>query len=132
MARIELTDDTVSAIIKIAEGNPGAMSALADVIEKHGEIDPQALMGALGVIMILDTWEIYGAGIYVLYNDQCNRDVRQFIMLLRAVQLGYFSAQKLKTIASDATRSYVLSEAELYELDKQVCERLADFQRKAE
>lgn len=131
MARIELTDTMMDMIVKMVDGNPGATMALMEVIEKHEAIDPQAFMGGIGAVMTLDTWGIYGTDIYVLFNDQCNRDVRQFLMLLRATQLGFFSQSRLQQIAGDQTRSNVLTEDELEDLDKQVCDRLEDFQRKA-
>jgi len=105
MSRIELTDSPMDALIKMAEGNPGAAVAMMDILKQHDEIDPQAMLGGLGTIMILDTWGIYGSSIYILYSDKCDRNVRQLLMLLRATQLGFFSHTKLQQMAEDQMRS---------------------------
>ena len=131
MSRIELTDSPMDALIKMAEGNPGAAVAMMDILKQHDEIDPQAMLGGLGTIMILDTWGIYGSSIYILYSDKCDRNVRQLLMLLRATQLGFFSHTKLQQMAEDQMRSVNLTDEEWQDLDDKVCERLEDFQRAA-
>lgn len=131
MARIELTDSIMDMIIKMAEGNLGALNALMEIMAKHDEIDPQGAMGGVGSILILDTWEIYGTCIYVLFNDQCDRDVRKMLMLMRACQLGMFPESRLKAMAHDQCRTDVLSDAEWIEIDSNVCERLDQFQKVA-
>lgn len=131
MARIELTDSIMDMIIKMAEGNLGALNVLMEIMAKHDEIDPQGAMGGVGSILILDTWEIYGTCIYVLFNDQCDRDVRKMLMLMRACQLGMFPESRLKAMAHDQCRTDVLSDAEWIEIDSNVCERLDQFQKVA-
>ena len=129
MTRIELKDTGMDAIIKMAGGNPGAMMAMGEIMEKHDEIDPQAALGGMGAIMLLDTWGVYGTGIYVLFNDKCNRDVRQILMLMRATQLGFFPHTKLQEMAHDQMREINLSDEEWEELDKKVCDQLSEFKR---
>jgi hypothetical protein len=131
MSRIQLNDSVMDAVIKMVEGNPGALSALMDVMEKAERIDPQSAFGALGVILSLDTHQIYGSSIYVLWSDKCNRDCRRMLMLLRAVQLGLFPESQLQTMAADQARKINLTEEEFEALDKQVCEQLVDFARPA-
>jgi len=131
MSRLELTDNTMSALMKMAEGNPGAISAMMEILEKHDSIDPQAMMGGLGAIMLLDTWEIYGTDIYILFNDKCNRDVRQLLMLMRATQLGHFSDVKLKQMAADQMREINLTDEEWTDLDDKVCSELDQFAKAA-
>ena len=97
MSKIQLTDTPMDILINMADGNPGAISALMEILKEGDAIDPQAFMGGLGAIMILDTWKIYGSDIYILFNDKCNRDVRQMLMLMRATQLGFFSHTKLQS-----------------------------------
>jgi hypothetical protein len=129
MSRLELSDTGMDVIVKMADGNPGAITAMMDILEKHDEIDPQAILGGMGAIMILDTWEIYGTDIYVLWSDKCNRDVRQMLMLMRATQLGIFSHINLKEMAADQMRQVNLSDEEMAGLDEKVCEQLKDFAR---
>jgi len=130
MSKINLTDTLPSVVFKMSEGNPGAIMTMAEIIKHHDEIDPQAVFGGLGAIMMLDTWKIYGADIYVLFNDKCNRDIRQMLMLIRATQLGFFSSTKLQELAHDQMRKVNLTDKEFEELDEKVCNRLENFKRK--
>jgi len=131
MSRIELTDSGMDALIKMAEGIPGAVVAMTEILKHHNSIDPQAVMGGMGAILILDTWEIYGSDIYVLYNDKCNKDVRKMLMIMRATQFGLFSQTRLQEMAADQRHQINLTEEEWSDLDAQVCEKLKDFQRAA-
>lgn len=129
MSRIKLEDTTLSTIAKMSDGNPGAMMAMLEIIKNHDKIDPQAAFGGLGAIMMLDTWEIYGSSIYILYNDKCGKNVRRMLMLMRATQLGIFPHWKLKEMAMDQSRQINLTEEEFKELDAKVCEQLEEFAR---
>ena len=129
MSRLQLEDTTLSVVGKMAEGNPGAVDAIMEIILKHDEVDPQSGIGGLGAIMWLDTWEIYGTDIYILFNDKCNRDVRQMLMLMRAVQLGHFPLAKLKEMTADQMGGINITDDELKELNVKVCEDLEDFKR---
>jgi len=131
MSRITLDDNVMSMIVKMSDGNPGALTAMIEIINKHASIDPQAIMGGIGAIMILDTWEIYGTDIYILFNDKCDRDARKMLMLMRATQLGNFSHVKLQQMASDQMRKINLSDEEWKEQDDYVCSALEDFARAA-
>jgi hypothetical protein len=127
MGRITLNDTSLDAIMKMADGNSGALQAIILIIEKHKQIDPQALMGGIGALLSLDDHEIYGSSIYILFNDKCNRDVRRMLMLMRATQLGFFSHLKLKELSLDQMQRVTLTEDEFAELDQKVCEALTDF-----
>jgi hypothetical protein len=130
MARIKLNDTSMDALVKMAEGNPGAVVAMTEIMKKHNEIDPQAAMGGLGAILLLDTWEIYGTDIYILYNNKCNRDIRKMLMLMRAVQLGYFPETRLKEMAHDQMMRINLTDEEWKALNEKVCNRLSEFAKK--
>lgn len=129
MSRINLMDDAMSSIIKMVEGNPGAIKAVMDLMEKADSIDPQAALGGLGVLLALDTHEIYGTDIYILYSDKCDRDARKMLMLLRSVQLGLLPESKLQQMAGDQMRQINLTDDEYSDLDKQVCDQLKEFAR---
>ena len=128
-ARIELSDTAQDVLIKMSDGNPGALSAMMDIMKKHDSIDPQAMLGWLGAIMILDTWQIYGTDIYVLWSDKCKRDTRKMLMLMRATQLGEFPKSRLRELAADQGRTVNLTESQWYELDEKVCSQLDQFQK---
>jgi len=132
MSRLTLSDTTSSAITKMSEGNPGTITALSEIFKHTSRIDPQLRIGAMGVLLSLDTYEIYGTEIYILYNDKCDRDIRRFLMLLRTVQLGLFNRTKLKTMAEDQARQINLTEKEWTDLDEGVCKKLTDFARDTE
>lgn len=129
--RIELTDTTMDALIKMVDGNPGAIQALMAIMDKHDQIDPQAMLGGIGAVMMLDEWGIYGSSIYVLYSDKCGRDVRKMLMLMRAVQLGHLDQSRLQAMAADQMRRITLTDEEWADLDAKVCADLDDFQRAA-
>lgn len=121
-SRIELTDTTQSAIVKMAEGNPGALSALVDIVNTTPHVDPDNLFGGIGVIMSLDTLRIYGPRIWMLYKDVCKQNANRAIGLLRANQLGLLHDIDLH----DAIDNNGVG-IDQDELLKQVCEKLERF-----
>ena len=129
MSRLNLTDSLLDVVTKMSDGNPGALNSIMEIVNKHDEIDPQAGLGWLGAIMMLDTWEIYGTDIYVLFNDKCDRNVRTFLMLMRATQLGLFPHKRLKEMSGDQRREVNITDEELTDLDKLVCEQLTEFKK---
>ena len=46
--------------------------------------------------MMMDEWGIYGSSIYCLCNDCCGKDIVATLTMLRACQLGLYSADQLK------------------------------------
>lgn len=125
--RIELTDTLMTATIKLAEGNPGALTTLVKLIESAPSIDPQSIFGPLAPLIALDIHGIYGSDIYILFNDKCDRDARKTILLLRAVQLGIMPERKLQKLAADQTRSVNITEDEWNSIDHKVCVQLTEF-----
>ena len=129
MSRVEITDTVSDMMVKMSDGNPGALTTMMVMLQESQAIDPQMALGGLGTVMLLDTWEIYGSGIYVLYNDKCDRDLRKMVLLIRATQLGKFPHNKLKEMADDQCREINLTEEEWKELDEYVCNELTEFKR---
>ena len=130
-SRIQFTDTMMDAMMKIGEGNPGAMGAIMDIMEKCEAIDPQSAMGRLSPLLSFDTHGIYGTAVYIIYNDKCGRDARKVLVLLRAVQLGIMPESKLVDMANDQMRSVNLSDEEFDVIDDAVCEQLDGFQKRA-
>lgn len=130
MTRIVGTDDAKSIMVKMYDGNPGALSALMEINTHGAKIDPMDIMGGLGTILSLDTLGIYGTAIYILWSDQCHRDVRELIMLLRAYQLGFVSNERIKAVAEDQRNQTRFTKEEMDEFNTQVCERLPNFQKR--
>ena len=128
MSRIQLTDSLRSSIAKMSDGNPGSLSAMFALIQEAEEIDPQYMLGGLGYIMALDTAEIYGTHIYILWNDICGRDVYKLILLLRGNQLGVFGSHQLKELSvEDIYEPREVTDEMWQELQKKVCNQLPQF-----
>lgn len=122
--RIQLEDTMQNIFIKMTDGNPGAITTLFEVIKNEERIDPQSAFAGLGSILLLDSFGIYGSSIYVLYNDKCKKDIRRFIMILRAVQLGFMRQSRLNELAKNQIN---LSNEEWKDIEMKVCERLKNF-----
>jgi len=84
--RIKMGDNPMDIVIKMSEGNPGAMNALMQLTSTFDT----------ALILTLDTLGIYGTDIYVLYSDICNRDIMKMVTVIRSVQLGLFDGEILK------------------------------------
>ncbi len=93
--RIGLTDTGTDAIIKMCGGNPGALWVLMEIIKGAGQIDPDGLMGGMGVILSLDTHKIYEERIWMFYKDVCGGNLTDMLGVLRAVQLGFLAEATL-------------------------------------
>ena len=93
--RLELGDTAVTAVVKMAEGNPGAVMVLAQMFNKGAKIDPDSALGGFGPVLDLDALGIYGSRIWMLYKDVCGEDIVKTLAVLRAHQLGHVSAAQL-------------------------------------
>ena len=86
--RIQLDDTFMDIMMKLSDGNPGAIHVLSELFEKSAEIDRLSAWGAYTGAIGLDTTGIYGSEIWVLYKDICNQDIECVLAVLRAIQLG--------------------------------------------
>lgn len=89
--RIKLTDTTMDVVVKMSEGNPGAMQVLMQMLSTP--------VGGLHNILVLDSLGIYGTDIYVLHNDICERDLNKTLGVITAVQRGLFDGNLLREAA---------------------------------
>ncbi len=80
--------------------NPGAVTAMIEMLNNSDQIDPDDAMGGMGKLLLLDTFEIYGTDIYVLYNDICDRDIAKTIAIIRSAQLGLLVPAVLRDACS--------------------------------
>ena len=78
LGKLELDMTVEEAIITLAEGNPGAKEVLEDLVERGGEMS----------LLLLDDYEIYGDGIWLLYRDIAKGDIVNVQTLLTASQRG--------------------------------------------
>lgn len=95
MSRITLEDNGINALIKMAEGNPGGLNVCMRILTEGEKIDPQNFLGGLGAVLFLDTLEIYGSRIWMLFKDVCREDLVSVIGVLRACQMGHLSQETL-------------------------------------
>jgi hypothetical protein len=89
MGRINLMDSTMDGVMKMVEGNPGAVTAVLQMIQHP---DPRGLL----LFMYLDDWQVYGSDIWVLYKDCCGQDIDNMFRLMGAVNSGKFSLAAVK------------------------------------
>lgn len=95
MNLITLEDTRLSAAKKMCSGNVGVLSVLLAITSTGAHIDPDAAMGSMNGILLLDALKIYGSRIWQLYNDVCDSDLTHMLACLRAVQMGLISADVL-------------------------------------
>lgn len=94
--RLDLADTMMSAVMKLAEGNPGAITAIMEMVKMSPVVDPQSVFGAFAPLLSLDTHGIYGSRIWMLYSDACHRNAVDALMLLRCVQMGILPERSLQ------------------------------------
>ena len=92
---LSLEDNTTSLVIKMSEGNPGALTVIYSMLERGSEIDPQSFAGGISSILSMDSLGIRGYKIWMLYKDVCGQDPRVTIGIMRAYQLGFLSETEL-------------------------------------
>lgn len=93
--RINIQMSTVEMIMAMADGNPGALNVMMEILDKATEIDCDDWLRPISPILSLDTHDIYGPRIWMLYKDVCNFNISHTIALLRAVQLGHMMEKDL-------------------------------------
>ena len=76
------------AIIAMAEGNPGAASAMIDMLSAN------ETKGTFG-LLYLDTLGIYGEKLYMLWNDCCGRDSTKVFDTLDYFRSGKISEEDI-------------------------------------
>lgn len=90
--RIKNLDMSVQDIIVLlADGNPGAIRVLMELIQHGKEIDPDDALAPFGSLFGLDNLDCYGSRIWMFFKDVCGQDLHKMVALMRAVQLGYTS-----------------------------------------
>lgn len=115
MSRLNINDSVTDIFVKMGEGNPGAMTAMMQLIGYT-----KTSFGGFGSILHLDSFEIYGTDIYVLWSDICERDIVKMQAVLRACKLGLFPSNTLKDACSrqDYSGRSMVPVAELYDMVK--------------
>lgn len=89
--RITLDDSVTDAMVKMVDGNVGAITALVNVVQNGVMADPYC--ESFIYVLQLDTHGYYGSSIWVLWKDICRSDLATFIVVMRSLQYGFVSAQ---------------------------------------
>lgn len=106
MPRITVFDTNFEAACKIGDQSNEAKEILSQTIDNYKFIDPDSsstlaceLIGII-IMIILDTYEIYGYEIVRLFN-KCDNEQWKFIALLKATASGLFNVETLKVMAQN-------------------------------
>jgi len=123
--RINLHDTIATAISKMSDGNPGALSVLAQLAHDGNRIDPDAVLGGgLSFILDLDSLDIYGSEIWVLYKDICGSNLAKLCAVLRGWQLGFIPESEVRTAVRVPLLGMTIN---IDEIVRRVRERLPNF-----
>lgn len=130
--KIQLTDSVLGIVVKLAEGNPGAVNVCASILEKGDEIDPDnemggigaLLSGGIGALLSLDALDLYGSKIWMLYKDVCNGKLVSMLAILRGYQLGYVTKDQIHHAVNSQGEGIVVAD-----IHAKVAERLPRFSR---
>ena len=120
--RIEGTDTEMGVVIKMAGGNPGALTVCSDILQRGGDTDPDDAFGGLGALLSLDMHEIYEHRIWMFYKDVCGEDLPTMLAVNRACQLCFVDKNTLNTAIDERGRGI-----DVHDLLRQVKERLPAF-----
>ena len=120
--RIELTDTPSDVVMKMSEGNPGAMTVCMNILDGGEKIDPDGALGGLGAILMLDTLGIYSSRIWMLYKDVCGENLSTMLAIERAWQFGFVDSVRLNHAIDNRGRGI-----DIEDLVRQVKDRLPAF-----
>jgi hypothetical protein len=90
----------LDAIVKMCDGNPGAATVLALLMERTPQIEVPGVDGFLYVLH-LDDFGLYGPSIWMLYKDVCGQKIEGVVTLFRARQLGHITGGELRRIVAE-------------------------------
>ena len=111
MERINILDTPMDAIMKIADGNPGAVTAISECMSQVTSIDTDTALGAFGFVLNLDSFGIYGSDVWILYKDLCKCEPLKMITVLRAIQMGLMPLTEIKSAIGDSFNAEIDHEA---------------------
>ena len=86
----------MDVMIELAQGNPGAISVLSQIVERSNQVDPDNKLGFYMTMFMLDDLGINGSSLWMLYKDVCGGTLEKFLACIRAFQLGIIQRDSLK------------------------------------
>lgn len=100
MSRFTVDMSTFQLVAAMADGNPGAVTVMAQLYKYGPIIDPDAWSPAAH-LLALDDMEIYGPSIWILFKDRCESNVVNVLTLLRCQQLGLLKTEDIQLAAKE-------------------------------
>jgi hypothetical protein len=101
--RIQKSDSVQNGIVKMGEGNPGAITVCINLLKFSEQISPNAGPGGgLTYILALDEFQIYGCRIWMLFKDVCGESLHKMVAVLVARSAEIISQRELE-LAIDGT-----------------------------
>jgi len=94
--RITDEDNAVTAIRKLAGGNPEAINVCSMLVNEGANIDRDSVFGPFAGILLLDMAGVYEDKIWYLYKDNCKQNLEALMTVLRGYQLGLITPAQLK------------------------------------
>jgi hypothetical protein len=92
MSKLQLTDTILDIMVKMSEGNIGALTCLMEMERKQ---DWYANVDSIIMILQLDTLELYGSNLYMLWDNCCDRDLNKMELVLRNWQMGHLTKEEI-------------------------------------
>ena len=120
--RIQLTDSVMDIVIKMSDGNPGAVTVCMSLLTEAAKIDPDHFIPGIGQILSLDSIGIYEERIWMLYKDVCKENLVALCAVLRAHQFGELSRESILSAIDGDKDGF-----DVDEIIKMVKEKLPDF-----
>lgn len=84
MSKLNFNETFSDVLLKLSEGNPGAMTTLFEIMKAKNDDE----IKYLDTFLVIDTMELYGSNLYMLWNDCCNRDINKVLEVIDGYQLG--------------------------------------------
>lgn len=78
MSKIKMNDSVQDIVLKMSEGNPGALTTCLEIIKaKNNDI-----VQSIPIFLTLDNMELYGSYLYMLWNDCCSRNIDDVLRVI--------------------------------------------------
>jgi len=119
MPILKETDNNKTCISLLCKNNPGCIRSLIELAEYYDSIKNPHIE-VLGLFHLLDQFEIYGTEIYILWNYKCGKDIKKFILLIRAAQFNIITLKNLKRMVGNQGREFNFTEKDFELIEDQV------------
>lgn len=88
MSRLELSDSGKDVILKMSDGNPGAITFMIQLLSSGHPTD-------MMIIVTLDALGIYGSKAYMVWNDICDKNLETVRLMMMNLSFGKITKEHL-------------------------------------